>query len=69
MILRRRITASTFCIAALMIACNAATAEENVKAPNIVYILADDQGYGEAGSFNPKSGIPTPLALILLHGV
>jgi arylsulfatase A-like enzyme len=30
------------------------------KKPNIVYILADDQGYGEARSFNPECGIPTP---------
>jgi len=30
------------------------------KKPNIVYILADDQGYGEAMSFNPECGIPTP---------
>ena len=28
--------------------------------PNIVYILADDQGYGEARSFNPDLPIPTP---------
>ena len=28
--------------------------------PNIVYILADDQGYGEARSFNPDLPIATP---------
>ena len=28
--------------------------------PNIVFILADDMGYGDIGAYNPNSRIPTP---------
>lgn len=28
--------------------------------PNVVYILADDLGYGDPGCYNPRSKIPTP---------
>ena len=28
--------------------------------PNIIYILADDMGYGDMGCNNPDSKIPTP---------
>ncbi|GAF87168.1 unnamed protein product, partial [marine sediment metagenome] len=28
--------------------------------PNIIYILADDMGYGDVTALNPESRIPTP---------
>ena len=40
------------------------------NAPNIVYILADDMGYGDLSSLNPKSGIQTPhMDKMLKEGV
>jgi arylsulfatase A-like enzyme len=30
------------------------------KPPNILFILADDLGYGDIGCYNPESNIPTP---------
>jgi arylsulfatase A-like enzyme len=32
----------------------------DLVAPNIVYILADDMGYGDVGCLNPECKIPTP---------
>jgi arylsulfatase A len=47
-----------FLAAAFLTACAAPVAAADV--PNVVYILADDFGYGDAGCYNPKSKIPTP---------
>ena len=34
--------------------------KQNSQLPNILFILADDLGYGDVGSYNPNSTIPTP---------
>lgn len=35
-------------------------ADAGAKRPNIVFILADDMGYGDIRAYNPASKIPTP---------
>jgi arylsulfatase A-like enzyme len=39
---------------------NLSGAESAAPKPNIVFILADDMGYGDPRCFNPRSRIPTP---------
>jgi len=34
--------------------------ESNQAKPNIIFIMADDMGYGDPGCYNPQSQIPTP---------
>jgi arylsulfatase A len=34
--------------------------KDNKRHPNIILILADDMGYGDPGSYNPSSMVPTP---------
>lgn len=48
------------CCAVLAFACLAPSQAAERNNPNIVYILADDLGYGDVGCYNPASKIPTP---------
>ncbi|MFW5761192.1 MAG: sulfatase family protein [Cyclobacteriaceae bacterium] len=43
----------------ILISCNSSLQQIPEK-PNIVFIMADDMGYGDVGIYNPNSKIPTP---------
>ncbi len=45
--------------AAILGAC-APEAPQPGSPPNIIFLMADDMGYGDLGSYNPDSKIPTP---------
>ncbi len=59
----------------LFTACNQLTQSEKEggdvpQKPNIIYILADDLGYGDVRGLNPASKIPTPnMDLVFRQGV
>ena len=42
-------------------AADTASAVVSKPFPNIVFILADDLGYGDVGCFNPEAKAPTPI--------
>ena len=55
-------------VVVLVLGCNTANNEETN--PNIILILADDMGYGDAGVYNSDSKIPTPnIDRIALEGI
>jgi len=49
-----------FFILLATLSATAQTKKATINAPNIIYILADDLGYGDLKCFNPFSKIPTP---------
>jgi arylsulfatase A len=51
---------ATACLLALLAPVDAAEAPKPPTRPNIVFILADDLGYGDLGCYNKGSKIPTP---------
>lgn len=51
---------STFCFLAVLFCLSLKPAVQKSKTPNIVYILADDLGYGDVSIYNPKGKIATP---------
>lgn len=50
---------SVFCLALQIFISNATLAQKQSRKPNIIYIYADDMGYGELGSYGQKK-IRTP---------
>ena len=63
---RNFISSSTLLLGAMAVAgCNIGQNKSKPKSkknqlPNIVFILADDMGYGDIQAYNPESKIPTP---------
>ena len=43
-----------------LLLCGVAVTGVAAEKPNIIFILADDQGFGDVSALNPESKIPTP---------
>lgn len=42
------------------IGCKTSQKTQKPSQPNIIYVLADDLGYGDLKAFNPNSKLPLP---------
>lgn len=51
---------SALCTLVLLSAALPARPLDAAERPNMIFILADDQGFGDVGALNPDSKIPTP---------
>ena len=49
-----------FFVLVLLFSLATACSSRNPEHPNIVFIMADDMGFGDVGAYNPESLIPTP---------
>ena len=63
---------ASLCVLLSFSGCNLSEQQDTSPAsgktlPNIVFILADDMGYGDIGIYNPDSKIPTPFLDRLAH--
>ena len=47
-------------LALSFVSCDGKQEQPSLEMPNIIYILADDMGYGDIGVYNSESKIPTP---------
>ncbi len=60
-VLRSLLSQAVALVAVSALAAGCSTEQEAPAShPNIIVLLADDMGYGDAGSYNPDSKIPTP---------
>ena len=56
----QRLPPPSVALAALLLSACAGGPAPPERHPNIVFLMADDMGYGDPASFNPDSRIPTP---------